>query len=157
MNTGAVRDRARKQGAESMRKSLLWVSLGVLGVVGAFFLAATGSVAQEHESETPQMMMFSKLEHANGVLTGLTRNDFDRIREEAQALSLISLEAHWRTDLPLSYAQYNSDFQWAVGGLIQMAEQKNLLGATLKYNQVVVSCVECHAVVRGQEQLAGIP
>jgi hypothetical protein len=103
------------------------------------------------------MMMFSKLEHANGVLTGLTRNDFDRIREEAQALSLISLEAHWRTDLPLSYAQYNSDFQWAVGGLIQMAEQKNLLGATLKYNQVVVSCVECHAVVRGQEQLAGIP
>jgi hypothetical protein len=139
-----------------MKKSLVLASLGILGAAGAFFLAATGSVAQEEQGESPQMMMFSKLEHANGVLTGLTRNDFERVSEEAQGLSLISLEAHWRSDLPLSYAQYNSDFQWAVGGLIQMAEEKNLLGATLKYNQVVVSCVECHAVVRGQEQVASL-
>jgi hypothetical protein len=137
-----------------MKKSLIWASLAMVGAAGALFLSATGSVAQDPGIESPRSMMYEKLDHANGVLRGLTQNDFDAIGKEAQALSLISLEAHWRNDLPPSYAQYNSDFQWAIGGLIQMAEQKNLQGATLKYTQVVVSCVECHSVVRGQEEMA---
>lgn len=137
-----------------MKKSTIYISLCTLAAAAGLVFAAGNLRAQDEVSAKPRELMMRKLEHADGILAGLTMNDFDRIREEAQALSLISLEAHWRTDLPLSYGQYNSDFQWAVGGLIQMAEHKNIEGATLKYTQVVMSCVECHTAVRGTGQVA---
>lgn len=140
-----------------MKKSLVYGSLLVVVAAVALACAAQGSFAQEDELPGPSELMRKKLVHANGILEGLTLNDFEMIEREAEQLSLISLEAHWRTDLPPSYAQYNSDFQWAVGGLIESAELQNLAGATLKYTQVVMSCVECHSAVRGRAQVASLP
>lgn len=140
-----------------MKRSLLYASILSLVAAVALAFVVEGSFAQEGEVPEARRMMYRKLGHANGILEGLTVNDFDKIREEAQDLSLISLEAHWRTDLPPSYAQYNADFQWAVGGLIQSAEMKNIEAATLKYTQVVMSCVECHTAVRGRAEVADLP
>lgn len=140
-----------------MKRSLLYASLLTVVAAVALACAVQGSFAQEGEVPEARRMMYRKLGHANGILEGLTTNDFEKVEEEARELSLISLEAHWRTDLPPSYAQYNADFQWAVGGLIQSAELRNLEGATLKYTQVVMSCVECHSAVRGRDQVAQLP
>jgi hypothetical protein len=140
-----------------MKKSVIYASLLAVAATAALVFTVEETSAQQGEVPEARRMMYRKLGHANGVLEGLTVNDFEKIQEEAQELSLISLEAHWRTDLPPSYAQYNADFQWAVGGLIQAAEMKNLEGATLKYAQVVMSCVECHTAVRGRAQVADLP
>lgn len=137
-----------------MKKNLVYGTVLIVVAAVALACAAQGSFAQEDEIPGPSELMQKKLLHANGILEGLTLNDYEMIEQEAEHLSMISLEAHWRTDLPPSYAQYNSDFQWAVGGLIEAAELKNLEGATLKYTQVVMSCVECHSAVRGRGQVA---
>lgn len=136
-----------------MHKRFLYGSLAVLILIAGATARAKVDTPEGGEA-SPSELMHKKLEHAQSILAALTFEDFDGIRSEAEQLSLISLDAHWRKDNPPSYAKYNADFQWAVSGLVKMAEEKNLEGATLKYNRVVASCVECHKAVRGASKVA---
>ena len=54
------------------------------------------------------------------------------------------------------YGQLSSEFRWNAEKVAQMGDAKNLDGATLSYVQVVMSCVECHKLVRGGETTAGL-
>jgi hypothetical protein len=143
-----------------VNRKIVCGSVLALSASAVMFMLSGGSFAQKSDAvegvPEPSELMRHKLIHANGILEGLTVNDFTMIEEEAEALSMISLEAHWRTDLPPSYGRYNSDFQWAVGGLIETARLQNLEGSTLKYAQIVMSCVECHSAVRGRGQVASL-
>jgi hypothetical protein len=46
------------------------------------------------------------------------------------------------------YRQQVAAFSMANKELIRQAEEKNIYGATLAYNQLTVSCVQCHVIVR---------
>ena len=54
----------------------------------------------------------------------------------------------WVRGNRLDYKQQVVFFDFANQELIRQAKEKNLDGAILAYNQLTVSCVQCHKIVR---------
>ena len=59
--------------------------------------------------------------------------------------------ATWRSGPRADLAEYRRQmamFEFANEELVRQANAKNVEGATLAYNQLTISCVQCHRVVR---------
>jgi len=92
--------------------------------------------------------MKTKIHLSRDLLLGLTEGDFDKISQNAKGLNFVNFLEGWvRADRP-DYRQQIQLFAAANQELIRQAEAKNLYGATLAYNQLTVSCVQCHRIVR---------
>jgi hypothetical protein len=92
--------------------------------------------------------MKTKLELSRHILEGLTDGDFKKIEGNAVALNLTHfLEALFTTKNP-AYKQQVVLFTTANNEIVRQARAKNIYGATLAYNQLMVSCVQCHQIVR---------
>jgi len=135
-----------------MKKLILAVLILLTLSAGCFY--ARGLAAETEPSENSSVLMQRKLGHAKDLLEGLALEDFDKIKASADELSLLSLEAAWMKGGNANYAMHNAEFRWAVEGIAEMADEENLEGATLKYAQVVITCVECHKTVRRASKLA---
>ncbi len=92
--------------------------------------------------------MKSKIQLSQDLLLGLTEADFDKISRNAKGLNLINFLEGWVRADRADYRQQVQLFAAANQELIRQAEAKNLYGATLAYNQLTVSCVQCHRIVR---------
>lgn len=116
-------------------------------------LSPSDSSSQDKKKPDPKavnLWMKAKTKLSGNILVGLTEGDFDKIKTNAAGLNL----AHYfegiypkRNEL---YIQQANAFEMANNELIRQAEAKNIYGATLAYNQLTVSCVQCHVVVRGK-------
>jgi hypothetical protein len=94
--------------------------------------------------------MRQKITASQQILEGLTREDFEKIRVNAQAMQFMGYLESWaRSDKP-GYREQMQSFGFANGALVRAAEDRNLDGATLAYTQLAVSCVQCHKIVRGK-------
>jgi hypothetical protein len=92
--------------------------------------------------------MQAKTSFSKEILQGLTEANFDKISLNAKALNITSFLEGWaKADQP-EYRQQITLFNSANKELIRQAEAKNLYGATLAFNQLTVSCVQCHRIVR---------
>jgi hypothetical protein len=92
--------------------------------------------------------MHAKQQATHNILTGLTEGNFDKIRKNAEAMSLLDyLEGYARADVP-GYKRQLSTFDSANRELIRQAREKNIEGATLAYTQLTISCIRCHQIVR---------
>jgi gentisate 1,2-dioxygenase len=100
-------------------------------------------------------LMRQKLEHAQQLLSALSLGDYDRMVMHAHELQRISIEARWSQPHSPSYAQYGDDFRSALDRMVAAAQKQNIDGAALNYVQVVLTCVQCHKVVREGERTAG--
>jgi hypothetical protein len=123
--------------------------------VGLVFLTGTSRPLSSNESQNDEVKkkasvwMKAKLELSRNILAGLTEADYNKVTENAKALNFSSyLEALFRADRP-HYNQQVTIFIAANQELIRQAKEKNLYGATLAYNQMTVSCIQCHQIVRG--------
>jgi cytochrome c556 len=104
--------------------------------------------AKQTDKQKASVWMKAKTEYSRNILSGLTEGDFAKISKNAESLNFASnLEVLYRTDVP-GYKQQISLFVAANENLIRQAEDKNLLGAALAFNQLTVSCVQCHQLVR---------
>ena len=92
--------------------------------------------------------MNAKAEFSANILAALTQGDFAKIRRNAQDLDMAShLELLFQADSP-EYKQQTTLFIAANKELIRQANAKNIYGATLAFNQLTISCVQCHKMVR---------
>ncbi len=92
--------------------------------------------------------MKKKLQLSQNILAGLTESDFDKVRTNAQAMNFLGYLEKWaHADMP-DYRLQVRYFDFANRELIRQARDKNLDGATLAYNQLTASCVQCHKIVR---------
>jgi hypothetical protein len=108
------------------------------------------AMAQEPEPslENVSYWMSRKLALSQDVLAGLALKDYDKIVKAAGTMDrLNSIEKFVRGQNAEYRAQLDL-FRYANKALIRNADQENLDGATLAYNQLVLSCVNCHKVVR---------
>ena len=125
-----------------LKTVLLFVAILVL----ADRLAAQDKKPSEQEKSS--IWMKAKLEGSRSIVGGLTESDFDKIRSSAEAMAFLGYLEKWaRADAP-DYKRQVSYFDFANRELIRQAREQNLEGATLAYNQLVVSCVQCHRIVR---------
>lgn len=104
--------------------------------------------------EVPDTLMQQKLKHAQDLLSSLSIGDYDRMITHSRELQRISLEARWSQPHSPAYADYGEDFRSALERIATAAEKQNIDGAALNYVQVVLTCVQCHKVVREGEALA---
>jgi hypothetical protein len=92
--------------------------------------------------------MRTKLEFSRNILAGLTDGDFDKITKSAEALNVATFfEVLFRPSDP-DYKHQVLLFLNSSKEIVRQAREKNLYGATLAYNQLMVSCVQCHQMVR---------
>jgi hypothetical protein len=100
------------------------------------------------EGEEAAAWMRAKGKAAEAILAGLTEGDLEKVRANAQAMHDLGYLEKWgRADTPGYKAQVGY-FEFANRELIRQAKARNIGGATLAYTQLVVTCVQCHKVVR---------
>jgi hypothetical protein len=117
-------------------------------LIGGFSYPSSGGEKKEGEKQKASVWMKVKTEYSRNILAGLTEADFDKIAENAKALNVTNfLEILFRAKRP-EYKQQISLFAAANQELIRQAKAKNLYGATLAFNQLTISCVQCHEIVR---------
>jgi cytochrome c556 len=115
-------------------------------------LAALGGIAialaADEPAKKPSVWMRTKLENSQKVLSGLATEDFDAIAQNAKSMNNLSeLEKHVRSNAP-GYRTQLQIFRAANDDLIKQANKKNLDGCALAFNQLTLSCVNCHKALR---------
>jgi hypothetical protein len=111
------------------------------------------SPAGEKSNEKPPPLMEQKLGAMNGVLEGIAKRDFRKIRESGDLLQRISVIDQWLKYPDMEYGQMTEDFRRGVENMIMAADVDNLEGATLYYQKVTTSCLECHTFMRDPRHL----
>ncbi|MEX2015349.1 MAG: hypothetical protein WD873_01845 [Candidatus Hydrogenedentales bacterium] len=133
------------------------VAVGLVGVL-ALSLATVASwraaTAQQEAQRNLDTAMQEKLTEAQRLLAALAVEDFEQIEESAHALVRISLEAMWAKPDSPTFGNLGVRFRDNANSIADMAEAENLDGATLHYLSLVMTCVECHKMVRGVEEVA---
>ena len=119
--------------------------IAVLGI--AWALCAD----DDRQADRKQSVMEQKLSHAQGILSGLAKEDFVAISRESTDLLALAQQQWIEHDTPEYRAQLK-DFWITLEGIDASAKEKNLDGATLGYMQLTLSCVKCHKYLRSSQQ-----
>ncbi|MFO0892577.1 MAG: hypothetical protein U0790_25970 [Isosphaeraceae bacterium] len=123
------------------------------GLVLALLAALTpGMLGGAEPQDRASIWMKQKLRASQEVLKGLADGDFEAIAAHAQTMNLMThLEAWVRADKP-GYRTQLKLFEFADRELIRAAKERNLDAAALAYNQLTISCVNCHKLVRAERR-----
>lgn len=129
-----------------MKTAILLLAGAMLLVSGA---PSAGTDKGDDTKKHASVWMKAKLEYSRNIQEGLTKGDFDMILKNANSLNYAAyLEALFRAKWPVEYRDQVVQFVAANKELIREAKAKHLLGATLAYTQLTVSCVKCHELIR---------
>ncbi len=131
----------------------------IVGLATAWSLAEppvsqdpSGSAESEPAAEesTTSVWMEKKLQHSQAMLRGLAIADYADVRYNAQRLKLLNrVEGFVRRRNP-EYRAHVLNFNRVVSEIERQAVRENLEGATLAFNQLTVSCMECHKSLRAE-------
>lgn len=124
----------------------IWASLACLtSVAGGWYVAR-----QDPEEPLPSNRPFmqAKLEHAQGIVTGLALENYDLIAQAAQNLMLLSNESAWNVIQTGDYIEMSADFRGSAARLRDAARNRNIDGATIAWFEVTLNCVRCHKYLR---------
>ena len=127
-------------------------------LVGLAILCAqlAGDAEQEKKpavasaSTTFSVWMDVKVEESQKVFAALARADFKGIVASTEKLKKVStLEGFVRRNAPGYRTQLRS-FEFAVDEIQQQAKRESIEGVTMGFNQLTLSCVNCHRQLRRQ-------
>ena len=91
-----------------------------------------------------------KVEESQKVFAALARADFKGIVASTEKLKKVSkVEGLVRRNAP-GYRTQLGSFEFAVDEIQQQAKQENIEGVTMGFNQLTLSCVNCHRQLRRQ-------
>ena len=109
------------------------------------------SAAEAGEAEDFDFWMNVKLSESQKLLEALAKADFDTLTKSSQTLETLSaLEGFVRRRIP-GYSTQLRSFEFAVDEIKEQAKQENIEGVTLGFQQLTLSCVNCHKQVRQPE------
>lgn len=129
------------------------VALLILGLTLLPSNSSSGDKKSDKDTKKEaSVWMKSKAKLSQEILVGLTEGDFDKIKVNAGALNLVHFFESIAPKKSAEYRQQMAMFSTANKELIRQAEEKNIYGATLAFNQLTVSCVQCHVVVRNAKK-----
>lgn len=107
-----------------------------------------GKSPEASKPKKPSVWMDVKVEEAQKVFAALARADFKAINESTEKLKTLgALEAFVRRSTPDYRTQLRS-FEFAVNEIQRQAKQENIEGVTMGFNQLTLSCVNCHKQLR---------
>jgi hypothetical protein len=103
---------------------------------------------KEVPSDKASIWMKQKLRASQEILKDLSDADFQAIGANAQAMNVMEHLEKWVRAQRPEYRTQLRLFEFANRELIRASSEKNLEAATLAYTQLVISCVNCHKLVR---------
>jgi cytochrome c556 len=130
------------------------IRLLALVACGLLLVSIHPTAAQDKPEIAPEKAsawMKQKLELSQNILAGLTQGDFEAVELNAQRMNIVNYLEKWMAADKPQYADYKrqlSYFELANREILRQAKAKNIEGAMLAYNQLSISCVQCHQVVR---------
>ena len=95
-------------------------------------------------------VMQRKLTHAQKVLEGLAKEDYDKIRAGADGLVECVKDATWRINDTDKYVLFSGDFLRSAENLRTAAKDKKVDTAALAYVDMTLTCVKCHRYLRDE-------
>lgn len=132
--------------SRSTRTTRILLLLFLLAVAAGFLAAR----AQSKRTRATREFMREKLALSQGVLEGLTTEDYDHILARGTRLGAMSQAADWRVFENPDYDQQSVTFRRHTDSLVRAAKEQHLDAATLAYVRLTMSCVDCHKLVRGK-------
>jgi hypothetical protein len=120
----------------------------VLAVCALSLLVGPLTARSAEDEQKASFWMKKKLEYSERILAGLTSEDFDLVAKNARSMNALGYLEKWVRGNTPHYRGQLRIFQKANEQLIEMADEKNLDGAALAYVQLMLSCVNCHKIVR---------
>ncbi|QDU26209.1 hypothetical protein ETAA8_12840 [Anatilimnocola aggregata] len=106
------------------------------------------ATTEMHQGEPVSFWMKKKLDFSRHILEGIASGDCDKIAQSAQTMrSLGKIEAFMRGRNP-GYRGQLQAFDMSLDEIIRQANKDNIEGVTLGFNQLTVSCVQCHKQMR---------
>ena len=124
-------------------------------LVAALWGLAWGQIHEEEQiepfptNETPfSFWMDAKLDESQNIFAALSQGDYDEIVESVNVLRTVNrLERFVRKNTP-GYRTQLRAFEFAINEMETQAKAKNLEGVVLGFQQVTLSCVNCHKQLR---------
>jgi hypothetical protein len=131
-----------------MKRSVvvIFVAAIILGIAVWRVRAQQPSASPVQKQLKPIMQL--KLEYSQAILAALAIEDYDKLAQNAQKLSLLSLESNWNVLTTEEYIQQSAAFRRACGVIKEAAHEKNVDRAALGFMDLTVRCVECHKYMR---------
>ncbi len=92
--------------------------------------------------------MAQKIDHSKKILEALTKEDFAKAEAEANQLrTLGKIEGFVRRKDP-AYLRHQRTFDSSLVEIAAQANEQNVEGAVLAFNQLTTSCIACHKTLR---------
>lgn len=110
--------------------------------------SSEGQVPVVSKERPMSFWMAKKLDYSKSILESLTKGDYDQLAQDAERLRIIGrMEGFVRRKNP-TYRLHLGTFDAANRELVRHAQNGNPEGATLAFNQLTISCVNCHLLIR---------
>lgn len=120
--------------------------------LGAALLVA--GTQDELKPDKRAMFMRTKLVHAQKVLEGIAKENYDEVAKSSQAISLLTMEEQWNVLTTEEYLRQSRAFREAADALTEAAKSQNMDAASLAYVEMTLSCVKCHKQLRNKAKPA---
>ncbi len=92
--------------------------------------------------------MEKKLEYSQEILRGLASGDLRDVADKAEQMRLLAKVEGWIRNRKPGYRAQFQAFQFANAEILRYARADNLDGATIAFQQLTISCVSCHKMLR---------
>ena len=110
---------------------------------------ATGKEATD--AHPVSFWMEKKLEYTQDILRGLAIGDLQMVAEKAEQMRVVSQIEGWVRNRKPGYRAQFQAFELANAEILRNAKADNLDGATIAFQQLAISCVSCHKILRDVE------
>lgn len=117
-------------------------------ILAVVITLSLGYCLAEEKTQPLKQAMQKKLTHAQGVLAGITQQDFQQISKHADQLVAITKTPRWKKFNTEKYRLYSSEFGRIADMISQSAKRKNLDESALHYLALTRTCIHCHKHVR---------
>lgn len=104
--------------------------------------------ADPPESKPFSFWMEKKLEYSQEILEGLATGDLNQVAEKSRQIRVLSKVEGWIRKGKPGYSAQLQAFQFANSEIERHARAGNLEGAAMGFQQLTISCVSCHAILR---------
>lgn len=131
-----------------MKKRSSWL-IGLLAA--GLCVAGLASLGREPAGPSLRDAMRFKLHYAQGILEGITMENYPLIVTNTLRLAALAKSTEWKVRTTPDYQRLSEDFLRQTEALRRAAEKKSADAATVAYFQMTVSCVNCHRHLRGVE------
>ena len=127
----------------------------VLSLAGVVVIVASAFANEESESDgkdkglSKHVWMEQKVDLSKKTLEALSLGDLEEVAKNARTMGLLSKVEGWaRRSEKKEYLRQLRYFEAANSQMLNAASAENMEGATLAFNQMVISCVACHQHLR---------